>query len=176
MATYNFAGSSGAYTTLTGTTNPAPTVLTGSTILGDDVGVGNLPIGFTFNYNGSFETVFGISSNGFIQLGNTSATFSGFSSNALASTAKVIAPFWDDNNTTATTIQYRTAGTAPNRTLTVEWGGIKIGGGGSGTHTLNMQAILYEATGVVQFVYGSSTTGTGTISATIGISGASGNY
>ncbi|HRK82343.1 MAG TPA: MopE-related protein [Saprospiraceae bacterium] len=176
VATYNFAGSSGAYTTLTGTTNPAPTVLTGSTILGDDVGVGNLPIGFTFNYNGSFETVFGISSNGFIQLGNTSATFSGFSSNALASTAKVIAPFWDDNNTTATTIQYRTAGTAPNRTLTVEWGGIKIGGGGSGTHTLNMQAILYEATGVVQFVYGSSTTGTGTISATIGISGASGNY
>ncbi|HPH93081.1 MAG TPA: hypothetical protein PLZ68_19805, partial [Ferruginibacter sp.] len=174
--TLTFAGSAGSYVSLTGLTSPAPTVLTGATILGDDVGVGNLPIGFSFNYNGTQETVFGISSNGFIQLGNTSPTFTGFSGNALASTAKVIAPFWDDNNTTATTVQYRTAGSVGNRTLTVEWAGIKIGGSGSGTHTLNIEAILYEATGVVQFVYGTSTVGTGTISATIGISGASGNY
>jgi hypothetical protein len=47
---YSFTGSTGSYTPITGIT-------LGSGAIGDDVGIGNLPIGFTFPYNGNTFTV-----------------------------------------------------------------------------------------------------------------------
>jgi hypothetical protein len=166
---YALAGSTGTYTAITGTT-------LSSSAIGDDVGVGNLPIGFSFPYNGSTQTVFAASSNGLLLLGNTSATISGFSSNALASNANAIAPLWDDNNTTGGSIIYSTTGTAPNRVLTVQWTGMHVAGSGSSTNpTIDMQVLLYE-NGNIQFIYGAQSAALSSPTCSIGISGASGNY
>jgi hypothetical protein len=165
VTTYAFAGTSSTYTAITGTT-------LGAASIGDDVGVGNLPIGFTFNYNGTPFTVFAARSNGLVELGNTTAAPTGFSFNTLAGTANCIAPFWDDNNTTGGSIIYATTGTAPNRILTVQWTGMHVAGGGSATNpTLDVQAILYETTGTIQFVYGGTSAALSSPTASIGISG-----
>ncbi len=167
---YTFTGSTGTYTPITGTTLDASSI-------GDDVGVGNLPIGFPFTYNGVSETVFGASSNGFIQLGNTTVAITGFSANALASTAKVIAPLWEDNNTTGGSIIYATTGAVGSRVLTVQWTGMHVGlSGGASQPTIDVQLKLYEANSSVQLIYGPTSAALTSTSASIGISGASGNY
>ncbi|MCC6700663.1 MAG: hypothetical protein IT221_04020, partial [Fluviicola sp.] len=168
-AAYSFAGSTGTYTPVTGTTL--------TTASQDDSGIGNLPIGFTFPYNGNTFTVFGARTNGLIELGQATAALSGFSANALASTANCIAPLWDDNNMTGGTITYTTTGTAPNRVLTVQWTGMHVGNGGNPAEpTIDCQVMLYETTGVIEFVYGSTSASLAVATASIGISGASGNY
>lgn len=167
---YAFAGSTGSYSTITGTT-------LGASAIGDDVGIGNLPIGFTFNYNGTNHTVFGARSNGLIELSQTGATLSGFSANALATNPNCIAPLWDDNNTTGGSIIYSTTGTAPTRVLTVQWTGMHVGGSGSSSNTtINMQARLYESTNKIEFIYGTTSGAFTSTSASIGISGSTGNY
>lgn len=167
---YAFAGSTGTYTAITGTT-------LGSSAIGDDVGIGNLPIGFTFPYNGTTFTVFGARSNGLIELGQTGATLSGFSANSLSTNANCIAPLWDDNNTTGGSIIYTTTGTAPNRVLTVQWTGMHVAGSGSSSNpTIDCQVRLYETTGVIELVYGPTSAALSSPTASIGISGAAGNY
>ncbi|MEM0543480.1 GEVED domain-containing protein, partial [Flavobacterium sp. j3] len=168
-ASYAFAATAGTYTPITGTT-------LGATALGDDVGIGNLPIGFTFNYGGVPQTVFAASSNGLLLLGNTSPTITGFSANALPTTANAISAFWDDNNTANGSIIYATTGTAPNRVLTVQWTNMNVGGTGSTTTpTLSMQARLFE-NGTVQFVYGPRSAPLSSPTASVGLSGAVGQY
>ncbi|MBL7925958.1 MAG: T9SS type A sorting domain-containing protein [Bacteroidia bacterium] len=167
--TYGFAGSSGTYTAISGTA-----VTFGSQ---DDGYTGNLPIGFTFNYNGANQTVFAVSPNGWVQLGQTGSSSTGFFSNALASNALFIAPLWDDNNITGGNVQYSTSGTAPNRVLTVQWTALHTGSSGSTTNpTIDMQVKLYEGSNVVELLYGSTSGALVGTTASIGISGASGNY
>ena len=168
-ASYAFAATAGTYTPITGTT-------LGATALGDDVGIGNLPIGFTFNYGGVPQTVFAASSNGLLLLGNTSPTITGFSANALPTTANAISAFWDDNNTANGSIIYATTGTAPNRVLTVQWTNMNVGDiGSTTTPTLSMQARLFE-NGTVQFVYGPRSAPLSSPTASVGLSGAVGQY
>ena len=169
-AAYSFAGSTDVYTPITGTT-------LGSGVIGDDVGIGNLPIGFSFPYNGTSFTVFGARSNGLIELGQTTVSLSGFSSNSLNGNANCIAALWDDNNTTGGSVIYSTTGTAPNRVLTVQWTGMHVGGSGSSTNpTIDCQVQLFETTGVIKLIYGSTSAALSGTSASIGISGAVGNY
>jgi hypothetical protein len=166
---YSFNVSSGTYTPITGTNLP-------STSLGDDVGTGNLPIGFNFPYNGSSFNVFGMSSNGLILLGNTSTSITGYSGNALASTANVIAGLWDDNNTTGGTMSYVLSGTSPNQTLTIQWTNMHVAGGGSPTNpTISMQVMLFE-NGQINLIYGPNSATLSSPTASIGLSGASGTY
>jgi hypothetical protein len=174
-SSYGLVGSMGTYSTATGTT------ITG--ITGDDFGVGNLPIGFAFIYNGTNFSVFGASSNGFIELGGTSSYTSNSgagwtpSTNALAGRANIIAPLWDDNNTTGGTVIYSTTGTAPNRMLTVQFTNLHIGGSGSPTSpTISMQIQLFETTNEIKFIYGSTSATFTSTTASIGISGVVGNY
>ena len=166
---YSFAGSSSTYTTVTGTTvTPAST---------DDSGNGNLPIGFTFNYNGADFTVFGMRTNGLIELGQTMVALSAFSSNVLAANPNCIAPLWDDNNMVGGTMIYTTTGTAPNRVLTVQWTNMHVGGtGGTAQPTISTQVQLFETTNVVKLNYGATSAALTSTTASIGISGASGNY
>ena len=170
-AVYAFSASSGTYTAITGTTLAiAPATV-------DDGGTGNLPIGFTFNYNGTAHTVFGARTNGLIELSQVTPALVGFSNNALASATNCIAPLWDDNNMTGGTIIYATTGTTPNRILTVQWTGMHVGGGGSATNpTIDAQVRLYEANGVVEFVYGATSAALVGTTASIGISGIVGNF
>lgn len=169
-AAYSFAGSTGTYTPIGGT-------VLGAGVIGDDTGIGNLPIGFPFNYNGATHTVFGVSSNGLIQLSQTNATFGGLSGNALATNANSIAALWDDNNTTGATVSYLLTGTSPNQVLTVQWTGMHVGSVGSSTNpTIDVQILLHEATGQIQIIYGSTSATLVGTTASIGISGAAGNY
>ena len=170
VSAYSFAASTGTYSTISGTD-------LGAGAIGDDVGEGNLPIGFTFNYNGAAYTVFGARSNGLIELGQTTPALTGFFGNNLTTNANCIAPLWDDNNTTGATITYKTNGVAPNQVLTVQFTGMHVGSTGSATNpTIDFQIKLYETTGVVEFVYGSTSAALVGTSASIGLSGAVGNY
>jgi hypothetical protein len=169
-AAYSFTGSTDVYTPITGTT-------LGSGVIGDDVGIGNLPIGFSFPYNGTSFTVFGARSNGLIELGQTTVSLTGFSSNSLSGNANCIAALWDDNNTTGGSVIYSTTGTAPNRVLTVQWTGMHVGGSGSSTNpTIDCQVQLFETTGVIKLIYGTTSAALSGTTASIGISGAVGNY
>jgi len=169
VRSYSFSASSGTYTAITGTSLTLASQ--------DDSGIGNLPIGFTFNYNGATHTVFGARTNGLIELSQTGAALTGASANALATTANCIAPLWDDNNMTGGTIIYATTGAAPNRVLTVQWTGMHVGSTGNATNpTIDAQVRLYETTGVVEIMYGSTSAALSVTTASIGISGAVGNF
>ncbi len=171
---YTFAGSTGAYSAISGTAVAA---------LGDDMAVGSLPIGFTFNYAGVNQTVFAASSNGFIEMGSTLSYIDNLSSgwtpssNALASRPNIIAPLWEDNNTTGGTIQYLTTGSVGARVLTVQWTGMHVGSSGNASQpTINLQLKLYEGSNKIEFIYGSTSAAFTSTTASIGISGTVGNY
>ena len=83
-----------------------------------------LNIGFPVTYFGqSYSTAY-VSSNGFLALGS-SAGATPTSNAAIPTTAApngVVAPFWDDLNPAAGGAVYAgVTGSAPNRTLHVEW-------------------------------------------------------
>ncbi|MBK8427687.1 MAG: hypothetical protein IPL27_17700 [Lewinellaceae bacterium] len=163
--TYSFAGSSGAFTQLVGGTL--------STATGDDGTQTSIPIGFTFNYNGTTFTTFSVSTNGALALGATAPGFT----NLLASNANVIAPLWDDNDLIGGTIVYATTGVIGSQVLTIEWTNMHVGGTGSNTNpTISMQVLLYEATGEIQFIYGATSAALASTTASIGISGSVGNF
>jgi len=162
---YSFAGSSGLYSSISGTA-----VTLGSQ---DDGFTGNLPIGFTFNT----QTVFAVSPNGWIQLGQATSSSAGFFTNALASNANFIAPLWDDNNMTGGTIEYLTTGSVGSQVLTVQWTNMHVGSAGSATNpTISVQILLYEATGQIQIIYGSTSAALVGTTASIGISGNMGDF
>jgi hypothetical protein len=67
-------------------------------------------------------------------------------------------------------IKYLTTGTAPNRILTVEW--INMSEWPNHSSSTNFQVKLFESTGVIEFVYGSMSPGSGfTWDYTLGING-----
>jgi len=165
---YAFSESTEVYTAVSGTN---------STATGDDGSQNAIPIGFTFNFDGVNYTDFSINTNGWIKLGATAIGTSPWT-NTLSNTAThrpLIAAFWDDNNLGTGNIQYVVNGTAPNRTLEVGWNNVNIGGGGS-TSAVNFASFkirLYETTNVIEVVYGPTMDAAGTLTASVGINGAS---
>ncbi len=165
---YSFSGATGTYGAISGTAI--------TFTLPDDASTGNLPIGFTFNYNGINQTVFAASTNGLLIMGQTT-NGTGLSGNALATTANTIAALWDDNNMTGGSVQYTTTGSAPNRLLTVQYTGMHVAGGGSATNpTIDFQILLYETSNRIQFIYGNTSATLSSPTASIGLSGNSGNF
>ena len=166
VANYSFVGSTGTFIPLAGGT--------ASTAVGDDGTQTSIAIGFTFPYNGTTFTQFGISTNGSMQLG---AGIAPSFTNSLATNVNVIAPLWDDNNMTGGTITYLTTGAVGSRILTIEWTNMHVGGTGSTTNpTITLQAKLFEVSGVVNIIYGSTSASLLSTTASIGISGAAGNF
>ncbi|MBK8363126.1 MAG: lamin tail domain-containing protein [Bacteroidetes bacterium] len=163
VTTYSFAASTATYVPLSGGT--------ASTAVGDDVFEASVPIGFTFMYNGSPFTTFGITSNGAIQMGSVAASQI---TNTLATVANIIGPMWEDDNSTNGVISYLTTGTAPNRVCTVDYFNMSIGGSGSTANPVcNFQIRMHE-NGTIEFHYGNLVANT--LSASIGITGAVGSY
>lgn len=160
---YTFSYTTTTYTEITGTT---------STATGDD-GAENLTLPFTFRYDGVNYTTARVSTNGWLEMG-TSFTGSGFSNDLASTTSKpLLAPLWDDLYDDATSvISYTTLGTAPDRIFVVQWENIRWQLSG-GTQQ-NFQVRLYETSNVVEFVYGTMNTPTGSPSASIGINDAVG--
>lgn len=150
VSTYTFGQSTGTYTPISG-----------GTVLGvptnDDTNFNGLPIGFTFWYNGQPYTQFSVNSNGFIAMGaSVISTYTAISS---GSTNNIIAAQNFDSQGEAITgdLQYLTIGSAPNRTLVVQWTNYDKYSSGSNTGVLNYQIRLNEADYSVQIMYGAQT-------------------
>lgn len=144
------------------------------------------PVGLTFYYLGQPCTTFSISTNGHMDLSSSTATGSGSGAygyentqfSLSGGTLLALAPLYDDlvcqgnPGTQASldaTLKYQVDGSPGSRVLTVQWTGLEVSGN-SGPD-LNMQVKLYEATGVIEYVYGTMTPGTATYSYTLGING-----
>ncbi len=132
-------------------------------------------IGFTFNFNGTNYTQFSVSPDGWILLGG--ATAAAQFTNAVTSATNIpkIYPYWDDLATGTTgNVKTLVSGTAPNRILMVQWF-VTVPRNTAGPANSTFQAWLYEATGVVEFRYGTMGVPTsGTISS--GMTGAAANF
>lgn len=163
---YSFTESNDTYTSISGTA---------STATGDDGTESGLPIGFNFDYNGATHTTFSLTTNGAITL--TNSAFGGWWTNNLNTTnTNILGALWDDNNQSGGSIQYATTGSVGSRVLTVQWDNIHIGGGGSSSNpTGSFQLKLYEGTNRIQFIYG-ALNAFSSVSASIGITGAAGNF
>lgn len=122
VSAYGFASTSGIYTPITG-----------GTVVGiptnDDTTFGYgapFPIQFPFIYNNALATHFAVNSNGVIALGNSPIMFFPFASDfdlATGTTNNVIGGFNNDLQGAAVTgeLSYKTVGTAPNRSLVIQW-------------------------------------------------------
>jgi hypothetical protein len=174
VASYTFSQSTATYTEITGgtvlgdaTTDEQrfvdPAVPLGGTAL---VGAG-LPIGFSFIYNTKTYDVFGVNANGWITLGQSTATPNPVDITSSSYTAPISATSTSPaalqdriagfaRNIIAQTgaeLRYETIGSAPSRTLVVQWKNYKRTTGGA-IDTLNFQIRLNETTNIVELVYG----------------------
>lgn len=148
LTTYTFSQSTTTYVAINTTGTLAP----GSTNC-DDSGLGPFPIGFSFNYNGTVQTQFGVCCNGSMQFGAVAPVI-GYT--PLQSYANVIAPGAYDMQLAADGgIYYQTTGVAPNRICTIEW--YHQGFWPSTGNELSYQVKLFETTGAVQIIYQTGT-------------------
>ena len=141
--------------------------------------VNDIPLGFSFYYNGKSYSKVHLNTNGFVALGApflSSNIDPHYEVNELRNPVDfkgvvrpIIAPFWDDlSMTNVDDISYLTEGVTPNRVFIVQWSNM-IWQNGSGA-TLDFQMRIHETTNIVSFIYNSQngTIGNGA-SASIGI-------
>ncbi len=159
---YVFASSSGTYTEITGGTQVTTSC--------DDTNYNNLPIGFTFTFDGVAYTAFSIQCNGFIAMGATVA--SSYTPISTGSTNNIIAAMGRDlqTNTADSEIRYELQGTSPNQVLVVQYKNMRRYGG---TETYNFQIRLHETMGVIEIVYGAFTKDATAVYPQVGLRGAS---
>ncbi len=113
-------------------------------------------IGFDFWFIGVRYYSFSASTNGAIKLGLAGSGISGssYGSGFPYANQPIIAPFFGTHQTAATgKISFLTTGTTPNRKLTVEFTDMKLNYS-SGSADGTFQVVLYETTGIIQFIYG----------------------
>lgn len=142
---------------------------------GATTGVG-LPIGFNFTYNGRTYDRFAVNANGFISLGQSTATpsvnlvntytpISSTNTATLPLQNRIAAFARDLQSQVGGEIRYQTIGTAPARILVVQWTNYRRFASASGDN-FNFQIRLLEQGGIVQVVYGNIIT-TSTTTATV---------
>jgi hypothetical protein len=166
ISTYSFSSAAGTYTAITG----------GSTLgipTNDDDVFGNLPIGFSFCYNGTPYTSFGVNANGWINMG-TATPANSYTALSTGATNNVISAFNFDLQGEAVTgeLRYQTIGTAPNRTLVVQWTNYDAWQSATNTDTYNFQIRLNETSNTIEVVYGSYTVNAGFRGTQVGLRGA----
>lgn len=181
VAPYTFTQATGTYTPITGGTvlgdsdsddeqfnDPATPAGAASAAAGP-----GLPIGFSFQLGGTTYDRFAVNNNGWLALGNSSAgataVTAGFAtgtnnyspiSSAQTPPTNAIAPFADDLIAQAnSSLRYSTIGTAPNRTLVVQWSNYDYyTSSPTPTSTFNFQVRLNETSNTVVFSYGAFAT------------------
>lgn len=143
--TYKFTQSLSTYTPINGTVIDS--------LNEDDVFHMNIPLGFTFDYNGNVTNKIGICTNGYVVMDslNHSALWS-----PTAGTINQINVFMADlKNVNANgSIQYQTTGSAPNRVCTIQWK--NYGVSGNPNAVLNGQIRLFEGSNCIQLCYGTN--------------------
>ncbi|MCB9045579.1 MAG: T9SS type A sorting domain-containing protein [Chitinophagales bacterium] len=158
---YPFKAKAKTYTYLSGGTSV--------NLQSDDRTVTNIPIGFTFTYCGTGYTKLSACSNGWMSLANSSSTQYTNSQGNAGSLAPLIMPLFDDLQGSGSVTTYKTVGATGSRVFIFEWKNIRPLSYTS--NIFSMQAILYEATGAIEFMYKRESGGTNFSSATIGIMG-----
>jgi len=137
----------------------------------------SIAIGFDFVfYDNTYSTV-KISSNGYLTFGTDGTDYTNDAIPFTTDPDNFIAPFWDDLNPyTAGSVYYLPQGSAPNRTVTIEWENISHY---YNTGTATFEVTLYERSNNIIFQYKDVDFGTssynGGTSATIGIENADGS-
>jgi uncharacterized repeat protein (TIGR01451 family) len=135
---------------------------TGTEILpsSDDAWVGNINIGFFFNYYGTDYSQLAIGNNGLLFSGAGTWQYINQPITQTPDIHGFIAPYWDDIVTwgSAGAIYYQTIGTAPNRKFVVEW--YRNGHYHDSSEWITFEAILYEGTNNILFQYQDVTFGT----------------
>ncbi len=143
---YGFSALTGTFTPITGGTS------TSNGATDDDAMSNAFPIGFTFAYGGVDFTQVQASSNGTLLFG-TGKTQSATNnlSTATATQRPGVAPLWDDLQATEG-IKYLLQGSAPNRTLTVQWLNMEWNYQ-SNTAAISFQVILKETSNIIDVIY-----------------------
>jgi hypothetical protein len=157
---YAFQAASGTYTSLVGGT--AVTLTYNGTANYDDgmaIPANAIPIGFTFNYNGTDYTTIRPCANGWATFSSTAMTnntdtwTNNLVTGPAANQRPFIAPLWDDNDMGALGgVTYQLSGSAPNRVLTIEWTNAKWDFNAT-LGVISFQAKLYETTNIIEFIY-----------------------
>lgn len=178
ISSYTFTQTTNAYSEITGgtllgaeNTNEERFVDVaaplGSTTVVSGVG---FPIGFNFAYNSEVYDQFGVMANGWISLGKSlmtpavdlttsSASFPLNSTTAMneSSLARIAGFARDLVAQPGASLRFETLGTAPNRTLVVQWKNYRKSSSETGG-LINFQIRLEETSNVVSFVYGQVST------------------
>lgn len=124
----------------------------------DDTASALTSIGFDFFFQGVRFTQFSINDNGVVRLGATAQTSTPYKPLAQAG-IPIITAYGADQRTHAGDgkVHFKVIGSAPNRTLVIEWLNNQSTFNTGGTADLTYQVKLSESTGVIEFVYGSMT-------------------
>ncbi|MDB5252475.1 MAG: fibronectin type protein, partial [Flaviaesturariibacter sp.] len=176
---YAFIAANGTYTAIVGTA--VPLTYDGSPNNDDGIAVpaSAVPIGFTFNYNGTNYTLIRPCANGFATFSTTALatgtdTWTNNISGSAATMRPMLALLWDDLDMGAGTVTYALSGVAPSRVLTIQWNKAKWTYSAANPG-ISFQLKLYETTNVIEYIYqqesGTVTnTSTNDLGATIGLS------
>jgi hypothetical protein len=115
-------------------------------------------IGFDFFFQGVRYSQFSINENGVLRLGATAQTSTPYKPLGQAG-IPIITAYGADQRTHAGDgkVHYKVTGSAPNRTLIVEWLNNQANFNSGGTADLTYHVLLSESTGAIQFVYGNMT-------------------
>ncbi len=134
----------------------AAVATTGTAVLaGEDDNYATVTIPFTFNFYGVNYTAVNICSNGFINFGTPSASYSPVALPDYSAPEGLVALFWHDLDLGAGgNIKYTTTGTTPNRKFIVSYNGVSDFGGGA---TNTGQIILYETSNNIDILLASVT-------------------
>ncbi|CAN5577889.1 hypothetical protein BH10BAC5_BH10BAC5_20120 [soil metagenome] len=132
-------------------------------------------LAFDFYLMGNRYTQFSASSNGILSLSSTSSVISGstYTVSTGTTTTPNISAFAGDLRTGSSgKVHYKIVGSAPNRTLVVEFLNMSLlyvvsPGSNDGTY----QVRLYETTGVIEFVYGAMSRNAGSSALNSGLVG-----
>ncbi|MBU3663828.1 MAG: hypothetical protein FGM41_11625, partial [Bacteroidetes bacterium] len=147
---YGFSSSTGTYTPITG-----GTILSALGVANDDNTYPNVPIGFTFAYNGVNYTTVGVNSNGYITMGGTpGGNF--YDGTSLLNVPNSIHGFSEDLHgaNALCLISYTTTGTIGSRVFTLEWKDWGFYNNTTPKNTeINFQIKLFEGSNAIQFVY-----------------------
>ena len=177
LSSYAFSAFTGTYTPIAGAIAPV------SGGFGTDDAYSNaVPIGFSFTYCGTAYNTVSIDWNGWVALGEnievSTSTWVNDLSNSLGHNfpRPILAPLWTDlYYSTSTQITYLTSGTAGSRTFTIQWN--NAGFYSSPAPHEDIQLILHEGSGMIDFVYSKISIDTyATTGCAIGITGGTGSH
>ncbi len=148
-----------------------PLTLTTVTTGPSGVAYSTVSLPFSFNFYGTSYSTVTINTQGYINFGTPTYSYSVVSLPSSSAPLAMIAPFWHYMNAATGSIQYTTLGTAPNRKFVVRYNAVAdYGGGGINTG----QIVLYETSNIIDMFISKANT-TNTYNGVCGIQNASGS-